>query len=151
MVDWKYNPEDYGKTRLVEPGKYRVRIEEAEEQTSKSGKQMIVMKLKVSGYGNFKIWHYIVFLPDMPEITNRNLGEIFDSFNIEQGDFNLYNWKGKVGAAEIDNESDQNGNLRSRVKHFVKREDQDTLPAWQEKTVQGTINPEMVNFSKPPF
>ena len=141
MINWSYNPEDYGKIKPVTPGQYRVRIDNAEEQVSKNGKDMIKMTLKVSGY-NQKVYHYFVFLPDNPEMTNDKLGRIFDSFGITPGDLNVLNWKGKVGAAEISNETDNQGNMQSRVKFFIQRKNQNSLPAWQENPVrQG----EMVN------
>ena len=141
MINWSYNPEDYGKIKPVTPGQYRVRIDNAEEQVSKTGRDMIKMTLKVSGY-NQKVYHYFVFLPDNPEMTNDKLGRIFDSFGITPGDLNVLNWKGKVGAAEISNETDNQGNMQSRVKFFIQRKNQNSLPAWQENPVrQG----EMVN------
>lgn len=150
-INWKYNPNDYNPDRfqLVPPGKYRVRIEEAEEQTSRSGYPMIKMTLKVSGY-NSHIWHYMVFMntdADKIRLTNDNLGRIFDSFNIAQGDLNLKDWKGKVGAAEIKNELDNRSTMRAVVSYFITRSEQEKLPAWQEYTAAkpahgGVINPE---------
>ncbi len=155
MIEWRFNPEDYNPNRfeLVPPGDYRVRIENAEEQTSKSGYPMIRMTLKVSGY-NGSIWHYMVFMNDNPDrirMTNDNLGRIFDSFGIQAGDLNLEHWKGKVGAAAIKNEPDNKGNMRASVNYFIQREKQNNLPMWQEhRTTQ--MNPEMVSPDEPiPF
>ncbi len=148
MINWKFNPNDYNPDRfeLVPPGKYRVRIEEAEEQTSKSGYQMIKMVLKVSGY-NSRVWYHMVFMSDTPDrmrITNDNLGRIFDSFNIPQGNFNLQDWKGKVGAADIKNEPDNKGSMRATVNYFIQRSKQDDLPAWQEH--KGSMNEDNIPF-----
>ncbi len=150
MINWSYNPEDYGKIKPIKPGNYRVRIEEAEEQVSKTGRDMIKMTLKVSGQST-KIFHYFVFLQELPEVTNDKLGRIFDSFGITPGDLNVLNWKGKVGAAEISNETDNQGNLQSRVKFFIKRDQQGLLPAWQENPTR--INSDMLNpdSDEPPF
>ena len=155
MIEWRFNPEDYNPDRfeLVPPGDYRVRIEDAEEKTSKSGYPMVQMRLKVSGY-NGSIWHYMVFMSDTPErvkITNDNLGRIFDSFGIQQGDLNLEHWKGKVGAAHVKNEPDNKNNMRAVIGYFIQRAKQDELAGWQEHAV-GRINPEMVNPDVPiPF
>lgn len=155
MIEWRFNPDDYNPDRfeLVPPGDYRVRIEEVEEKTSKSGYPMVVMTLKVSGY-NGKVWHNMVFMSDTAkhvQITNDNLGRIFDSFGIEQGDLNLEHWKGKVGAAHIKNEPDNKDNMRAVIGYFIQRAKQDVLPAWQEHRV-APINPEMVNPDEPiPF
>ena len=158
MVNWTYNPEDYGKIKPIEPGRYRVRIEKAEEMKSKSGKDMIRLMLKVSGF-NQNIFEHIVF-PIEPEIkagkeyeeykkqvyyTNNKLGRIFDSFDIEPGNLNVFSWQGKVGAAEIKNEVDNQGNMQSSVKFFLKRKEQDSLPAWQEGATKNNVNPNMVN------
>ena len=154
MIEWRFNPEDYNPDRfeLVPPGDYRVRIENAEEQTSKSGYPMIRMTLKVSGY-NGSIWHYMVFMNDNPDrvrMTNDNLGRIFDSFGIQAGDLNLEHWKGKVGAAAIKNEPDNKGNIRASVNYFIQREKQDTLEQWCERRPR--VSPEMVKPDDPiPF
>ena len=145
MITWKFNPEDYNPDRfeLVPPGDYRVRIEDAEETSSKSGYPMINLTLKVSGH-NGKVWHYMVFMSDSEQharMTNDNLGRIFDSFGLALGDLNLEHWKGKVGAAEIKNEPDNKNNLRAVVSYFIQRVKQDELPAWQEHSV-AKIEPE---------
>lgn len=155
MLNWKYNPENYNtENQLVLPGQYRVRIESAEEQTSKTGKPMIKLTLKVSGT-NSRIWYYMVFDDSTPEArqwTDSRLGRIYDSFNITPGNLNLYDWKGKVGAAEIKNEPDNQGTMRAAIKHFIQRNKQDILPAWQEHPT-AKVNPEMTDFEDdlPPF
>ena len=155
MIEWKFNAGDYNPDRfeVVPPGKYRVRIEEAEETASKSGYPMIKLRLKVSG-SRGSVWHYMVFMNDSAEhmrITNDNLGRIFDSFGIEQGDLNLEHWKGKVGAASIKNEPDNKGVQRAVVGYFIQREMQDELPAWQEHPL-AKIAPEMIEPESPiPF
>ena len=148
MIDWRFNPDDYKPDRfeLVPPGDYRVRIEDTEEQTSKSGYPMIKMTLKVSGYEG-DVWHWMVFMNDTPkhvQITNDNLGRIFDSFGIPQGDLNLADWKGKVEAAHIKNEPDNKNNMRAVIGYFIQREKQDGLPMWQEHRAVH-VNPEMVD------
>ena len=163
MINWTYNPEDYGKIKPITPGQYRVRIESAEEAVSKnSGLDMIKLTLKVSGH-NQKVFYYVVFPsanedgimnPEEVERTNNKLGAIFDSFGLTPGDLNLLNWNGKVGAAEIVNKPDKQGNMRSEPSFFIKRDKQGFLPAWQENPVrQATVNSEMVNPNsyEPPF
>ena len=154
-IDWRFNPDDYNPDRfeLVPPGDYRVRIEDAEEKTSKSGYPMVKMRLKVSGY-NGSVWHYMVFMnndADAVKRTNDNLGRIFDSFGIPQGDLNLEHWKGKVGAAHVKNEPDNKNNMRAVIGYFIQREKQADLPMWQEHR-EAQINPEMVSPDGPiPF
>ncbi|MBQ3455228.1 MAG: DUF669 domain-containing protein [Synergistaceae bacterium] len=152
MIQWTYNAADFNPNRfkLIPPGKYRVRIEEAEEQTSKTGKQMVKLTLKVSGY-NSTIWHYVVFDMTTPEgitRTNDRLGWIYDSFSIQPGNLDVETWKGKAGAAEIINEDNNKGGKRAVVKNFILRKDQSELPAWQDSTAHTSpqVNSEMVNF-----
>ena len=156
MIDWKFNAANYNPNRyeLIPPGDYRVRIEDAEEQESKSGYPMIKMTLKVSGY-NSKVWHNMVFDNTSAEAEARTdfyLGRIYDSFNIPIGSMNLQEWKGKVGAAEIKNELDNKGTMRAVVNWFIRRNEQDELPLWQEHG-GGKINPEMAEMGEnfPPF
>ncbi|MBQ3447271.1 MAG: DUF669 domain-containing protein [Synergistaceae bacterium] len=156
MLNWKYNPANYNAEsyQLVPPGQYRVRIEGAEETESKTGKPMVKMKLKVSGY-NGHIWNYVVLDSTSPEAvarTDDRLGRIFDSFNIPAGSMNFEDWKGKVGAAEIKNEPDNKGTQRAAVNWFIRRNEQRELPAWQEHPV-AKVNPEMADLEDglPPF
>ena len=159
MIDWEYNPDDYtGNTyQLIPPGDYRVRIEDAVEGESKSsGKPMITLTLKVSGY-NSKLWHYIVVDGSTSEAkarTNNNFGQIFDSFAIPIGNFNISSWIGKVGAARIKHRPDNRevGKMQASISFFITRSKQDELPAWQEKAVRSVvtedniINSEMADF-----
>ena len=156
MLNWHFNPENYNAEgyQLIPPGQYRVRIEDAEETQSKTGKPMIKMTLKVNGY-NSKLWNYVVLDNTSTEAiarTDNSLGRIYDSFNISQGSMNLQEWKGKVGAAEIKNELDNKQTMRASVKYFIRRKEQDTLPAWQENP-SAKVNDEMVDFDSnlPPF
>ena len=132
MIDWKFSTEDYEETSFkpIPVGDYRVRISSAEEQTSNSGRQMIKLVLDVSGY-NSTIWHYIVFMPENQKLTNQKLGELWNSFGIPQGNFNLQSWVGKVGAAKVKHE-DYNGEPNAKIAYFINKDRQDKLPAWQE-------------------
>jgi len=144
-IKWNYNPEDYGKSFLIAPGNYRVRIETVEETTSRSGRDMLKITLKVNGYKQ-KLIHNLVFLEENPELTNRNIGDIFESFGITPGDFELSHWENKDGAAEIFNKVDNNGDMRNNVKKFIPRSKQGLLPAWtdEQPPVQAPVNPEMI-------
>ena len=132
MVNWNFNAADYEEQSFkpIPVGDYRVRIQSAEEQTSNSGNQMIKLVLEVSGY-NATIWHFIVFMPDNQKLTNQKLGEVFNSFGIPQGNFNLQSWVGKVGAAKVKHE-DYNGEPNAKIAYFINKDKQDKLPAWQE-------------------
>ena len=149
MINWTYNPEDYGKKNLIPEGIYRVRIDEARERVSKTNKDMYELVLKVSGQQS-KVWYYLVFdssTLEKQQQTNNKLGAIFDSFDIPQGDLNLKHWEGKVGAAKIRHRPDQNEELRADVHYFIKRLKQDELPGWQEQPVTG----DMTSIEDVPF
>ena len=154
MIEWKFNPADYNPDRfqLIPPGKYRVRIESAEETMSKTGKQMVKMTLKVSGYDS-RVWHYVVFDDTNREAearTNDRLGQLWDSFNMSFGEMNLSVWKGRVGAADIRNEEDNRGEQRAVVKRFLPRKDQDSLPTWQEHPTFAPAS-DMASIDEMPF
>ena len=132
MVNWNFNAADYEEQSFkpIPVGDHRIRIQSAEEQTSGSGKQMIKLVLEVSGY-NSTIWHFLVFLPENQKLTNQKLGELWNSFGIQQGNFNLNTWVGKVGAAKVKHE-DYNGEPQPKVAYFINKDRQDKLPAWKE-------------------
>lgn len=131
-INWNFSADDYTEQSFkpIPVGDHRVRIAEAEEQTSSSGKQMIKLVLDVSGY-NSTIWHYIVFMPENQKLTNQKLGELWNSFGIQQGNFNLQSWIGKVGAAKVKHE-EYNGESNAKIAYFISKDRQDKLPAWKD-------------------
>ena len=129
-MDWKFERQE-STFEEIPVGEHRVRIAEAEKAISKNGNDMLVLTLDVSGY-RARLWHYVVFMPDHPEITNRNLTSIFDSFGIADGDFNLANWKGKVGACMT-----KQDDFGTKVRYFLSRKKQEGLPPWKEPSESG--------------
>lgn len=127
--DWNYEEtkSDF-ESEQIPNGDYRMIIRGAEKAMSKdtvNPKKMIKLKLGVSGYAK-NIYHYIVFLPNNREITNRNLTNFFRSFGIEGGNFNLDSYLGKEGAGRI--EIDSNG--YEKVKYFLEGTMKDRLPSF---------------------
>lgn len=127
--DWNYEEtkSDF-ESEQIPNGDYRMIIRGAEKAMSKDiikPKKMIKLKLGVSGYAK-SIYHYIVFLPDNREVTNRNLTNFFRSFGIQGGNFNLDSYLGKEGAGRI--EIDSNG--YEKVKYFLEGNMKDRLPAF---------------------
>lgn len=130
---WNYQRQEQ-QFPIIPEGEYRIRIKDAEMAKSRVGNDMIVLQFDVSGRSEI-LWHRITFLQDKPEVTNRNLTKFFDSFKgIPEGDFNVRNWIGKVGACRIKHEeSDYNGGTtQARVHYFIAANKQDALPAWKE-------------------
>lgn len=135
MINWNFKPEHYDPNRgfeLIPVGTHRVRIEKAQKKISeKSGYEMVELELAVSGYGS-KLFHYIVFMPDREEITNQNLGQLWDSFGLKPGNLEEQSWVGKVGACKVKHEP-YNGETRAKASYLVLRSKQGDLPPWQEK------------------
>lgn len=122
---WQFKREEREFEELPE-GRYRVMIVDAEMAVSKSGNDMLVIKMVVSGTKR-NLWNYITFLDDRPEITNRMLTQFFDSFGIEGGNFNLNSYIGAVGGCQV--KHDQDG--RARVQYFLSKKQQEQLPPWE--------------------
>lgn len=132
-MDWKFEEKESEFQKIPE-GKYRLRIENAIKKVSKSGNDMVELTLAISGKP-IKVWFYLVFLSDYPDITNRNLTAIYDSFGIEKGNMNFDSWKGKVGAGQL--KYDENEYLK--VHYFIKKEAQAGLPSWVEPNSEEAV------------
>ena len=131
-ISWNFNTNEYEEVSFkpIPVGDHRVRIQSAEEQVSKKGKQMIKIVLEVSGY-NSTIWNWIVFDPENSKLTNQKLGELFNSFDIQAGNFNLSSWVGKVGAAKVKHE-DYEGQPSPKIAYFIGKDKQSKLEPWKE-------------------
>jgi len=127
---WEYKREEQ-QFQVLPEGRYRIRIKSADKAMSKKGNDMLTLQFEVSGQKQI-LYHYITFLDDKPEITNRMLTQFFDSFaGIPEGDFNMQNWIGKVGACVVKHE-EYNGNDSAKISYFIRADKQDDLPAWKE-------------------
>lgn len=127
---WEFKREER-QFAVIPEGRYRIRIKKAEKAMSKNGNDMLALQFDVSGHSQI-LYHYIVFLNDRPEITNRMLTQFFDSFkDIPEGDFNMVNWIGKVGACQIRHD-EYNGNQTARLHYFIPANKQNDLPPWKE-------------------
>lgn len=124
---WQYTREEQTFSQIPE-GRYRIRVKSAEKAVSKKGNDMLALQFEVSGKTQI-LYHYINFLDDRPEITNRMLTAFFDSFPaIEEGDFNMAHWIGKAGACMVKHDEDG----RARISYFIKADKQGDLPAWHD-------------------
>lgn len=127
---WQYKREERQQFEQVPVGKHRIRIKAVDKAVSQSGNDMLALQFEVSGMPNI-LYHYIVFLADRPEITNRNLTNFFDSFaGIAEGDFDMRKWIGQVGACEV--KQDRNDPERTRISHFIRADQQGELPPWRD-------------------
>jgi hypothetical protein len=102
-------------------GDHRFAVISAEEKTSKTGKQMVVITLKPNG-ATFTVNDYIV----EGEYFNRKMTQFFDSTGIEEGNFNYLTWTGAVGAARF--KENENGYLK--VGYYIDQKRAEKLPAW---------------------
>lgn len=138
-MEWQYSRTEQT-FDVIPEGKYRIRINSAEKAQSKTGRNMLTLKFDVSGTKQI-LFHHIVFLPDRPEITNRNLTQFFDSFaGIPEGDFNMNNWIGKVGACVVKHE-EYNGSQTARIAAFIPASKQNELPPWNGEAAPA-VNPD---------
>lgn len=129
MGNWDYIREERTKT---EAGDYRVVITKVEEKQSKSGNDMLVVTVQPNN-SDLKINHYIV----KNEYYNRNMTDLFDSFDIPEGNFNFLEWIGAIGAAKL--AEDDKGYLK--VRWFINKEKAQSLPEWVgEKPERNTVS-----------
>lgn len=144
---WNYQREEMQFAPLPE-GKHRIRVKSVQKAQSKSGNEMLALQFDVSG-SNKTLYHYIVFMPDKPEITNGKLTQFFDSFKgINDGDFDTLNWVGKVGACMIKHE-EYNGEKRERISYFIKADKQGDLPPWNEVGDSSSPAPSVTGYVQP--
>jgi len=138
---WNYKREESnGFSTKIPEGNHRIRIKTAEKAVSSKGNDMLVLQFDVSGYAE-TIYHYITFMQDKPEITNRMLTQFFDAFkDIADGEFDTAKWIGKVGACSVKH-SEYNGNVSAKVDRFIPADKQDGLPQWQEVDGNGKPAP----------
>lgn len=130
-MSWNYQRNESQTFKPIPEGKHRIRIKSAEKAVSSKGNDMLSLQFEVSGYSG-TLFHYITFLNETPEITNRMLTQFFDSFkDIGDGDFNMQSWIGKVGACVVKHE-EYNGNVNAKVSWFIHADKQGDLPPWQE-------------------
>lgn len=128
-MPWNYNRKE-STFAQVPVGKHRIRVYSAELKESSKGNQMVALQFEVSGM-NTILYHYITYLPNNPDITDRMLTQFYDSFPaIAEGDQNLQNWVGKVGACNV--AVDKNDESRTRLSSFIPANRQDDLPPWKE-------------------
>lgn len=142
MGSWQYKREE-GQFQQLPEGRYRIRVKSADKAISKSGNDMLALQFEVSGSTQI-LYHYITFIDSKPEITNRMLTQFFDSFkDIEDGDFNMAHWIGKVGACQVKHDDDG----RAKIHYFLRiGKQQDELPAWKEPNGKAPIKTDKDGF-----
>ena len=127
---WSYKREERS-FPVVPEGDHRIRVKAADKAISKKGNDMLTLQFTVSGSG-LTLFHYITFMDDKPEVTNRMLTQFFDAFpGIPEGDFNMQNWIGKVGACHVKHE-EYNGSPSAKISYFLTGKRADSLPPWKE-------------------
>lgn len=138
---WKFERvEDERKYDLIPEGAFRVRIESADKTQSRTGNDMITIKLAVSGFNNY-LWDHIVFLSDNVALTNSKITKLIDSFGIpDEKATDLQYWVGKVGACVVKHE-EYNGSINPKVHYYLRKgsKEEQVLPMWVEKKA-GTQN-----------
>lgn len=129
---WNFKREEQTFEQIA-AGDHRAIITDVERKVSRTGRDMLELTFSVSGYSStLKSW--IVFLEDRPEITNRTLTQLMDSFSIPESDMqncNVENWIGHAGGIHVEMREDNNGNERANVRYFLTGRKLEELPAWQ--------------------
>ncbi len=147
-IDWNFNKNEVEEQSydLIPVGDHRVRIKDAEETKSKSGNDMIKLTLEVSGYHS-TIWYYLVFMPDNSKLTNTKLSQLWESFGINEGNMDVQNWVGKVGAARVKHEIYQ-GEPQPRISYFKTQKQQEKIPPWKEPENSSSSAPSSSGFEQ---
>lgn len=127
---WNYQREEQT-FEQVPVGKHRIRVLAVDKAVSQSsGRDMLAIQFEVSGMNNI-LYHYIVFNPEDPKMTNRMLTAFYDAFaDIPEGSTDIVSWLGKVGACMV--KVDKNDPDRTRLSYFIKADKQADLPPWKE-------------------
>ena len=138
---WTFKREEQTFEQIA-AGDHRAIITNVERKTSRAGNDMLELTLAVSGY-NSTIKSWIVFLEDRPEITNRTLTQLMDSFSIPESDMqncNVENWIGRSGGIHVEMREGNDSNEYASVRYFLTGRKLENLPPWQgeaPKTISG--------------
>lgn len=147
MIEWNFNEKDFFASTLhaVTAGQYRVRIADAIEGVSRRGFDMITMTLDIAGFKR-QLRYYIVFMPDKPDWTDRNLYNVWQAFGITVGDMNISHWIGKTGAAEVVDDI-YNGRATVKIDRFLTPDEAGYLAPynWETGEKPADINPDGYN------
>lgn len=122
MIDFTFNEEVAKKNQEensfenLPEGTYLVRIKEAIEQTSKTGKPQIKLTMELVDHNNRLMWHYFTVVQE--DWFQRQVLEFYDCFNLpHEAKLNTMSWIGKVG--KVATKNDEYG---MKVKRFIKAE-----------------------------
>lgn len=139
MAEWSFKRE----TTEVQEGPHRVRITAAQKAISKQGNDMLKITLQVSG-SDQPLYHYITFMKDKPELTNKLLTQFFDSFpGIPEGEFDTSKWVGAEGAAMIKQDV-YNGLPSPRINWFIHRNRQGDIPEFVDTKAPTKYNKPLI-------
>jgi hypothetical protein len=129
MIPWDYDGSQYSKEdfvfQIAPEGEHSVKILDVRYKEASTGKDMYVLKLGLVEDTGI-LFYNLVFDPDKPQMTNQNLGRIYDSFDIPAGEMDSTKWIGKVGAAKIKHET-YNNKDKAAVESFLTKERQEEL------------------------
>lgn len=135
MLNWHYNQENYDQESysLINQGNHRVRIADVKETMAQNGTEGLEITLEVNGYEN-KLKHFIWYNRERAAMTDRKLGELFESFDITGDDRKSCEaWVGRMGAVHVVHD-EYRGHIIAKVKCCLKRDIQVKLPAWKDNT-----------------
>ena len=134
-MKWNFNQDNYnqGNYSLINQGNHRARIADVKETMAQNGTEGLEITLEVNGYEN-RLKHFIWYNRDRASMTDRKLGELFESFDITGDDRKSCEaWVGKMGAVHVVHD-EYRGHMIAKVKCCLKRDVQVKLSAWRDNT-----------------
>ena len=135
-MKWNFNQDNYNQENysLINQGNHRVRIADVKETMAQNGTEGLEITLEVNGYEN-RLKHFIWYNRDRAAMTDRKLGELFESFDIT-GDArkSCEAWVGKMGAVHVVHD-EYRGHMIAKVKCCLKRDVQVKLSAWRDNNL----------------
>ncbi len=132
-----YSYEQYSQAFDCPDGENAVRIDKAELTQSKTGKDMLEIRLSVHGSNGQQ---YIERYVDN-DYFNKNMSRFFDAFRIQPGNFDFNSWLGKtakgffehVADTYTDNSGQQKDTIRTRMKYLLTPDNQQKAPQQRQQ------------------
>lgn len=116
-----YVPQEYNTVFDCPDGDHKIRIKEAKEEVSKTGKKMIAITYLVQGSNSVPFVDRII----EGDYFNVNITRFFDAFRIDRGQFNMNLWIGKEAMAHFEHRvseyTDKNGQVKTSNKSEMTR------------------------------
>lgn len=130
-------------SNLIPKDEYAFEVLEAEEKTSKSGNDMIALKLGIDYNNSLRgVFDYLVDIDSMAYKTRHFADAVGLLAEYEKGNLNAEELVGLTGKCKIDIQPAKDGyDAKNVVRDYVKRKVGEVAPAKIEPKVAGVRNP----------